>query len=254
MNDVHELAGLYALDALEGDEHTSYERHLDTCAACRDDVASFRETIDDVAATIEPGDLSDSDDLIDDRDADGGLPPDLRERVLSAIATNEPATSIRHVRTGDPLPRTWPRPHLLLAAAAVLIAVIAGGVVIARNNDAQPSGDALVASLHANGATDIAMTGNDGHATFVRATDGKRGVIVVDRLAPLDDGHTYQAWTIVAGASPRPSTVFRPDASGRAVVTLASVPANVATVAVTIEPRGGSRIPTTPSVFSATVA
>jgi len=254
MNDVHELAGLYALDALEGDERARFEHHLDTCAACRDEVASFRETIDDVATAIEPGDLSGSDGLIDVRDSDGGLPPELRERVLSAIATNEPATSIRRVRAGDPLPRTWPRPHLLLAAAAVLIAVIAGGVVIARNNDAQPSGDALVASLHANGATDITMTGNDGDATFVRASDGKRGVIVVDRLAPLDDGHAYQAWTLVTGAPPRPSTVFRPDASGRAVVTLSPLPANVATVAVTIEPRGGSRTPTTPAVFAATVA
>ena len=253
MIDDHELAGLYALDALDGDDRTGYEAHLDTCAACRDEVAAFRATIHEVADTIEPGDLAGADDLIDDRDS-AGPPPAVRERVLRAITADQPATSIRTARTDDPLPRTWPRPHLLLAAAAVLVAIIAGGVVISRNNDAQPSGDALVARLHNEGATDFTMTGNGGDATFVRAANAKSGVIVVDRLAPLDDSRAYQAWTIVAGASPRPSTVFRPDASGRAVVTIASLPADVTRVAVTIEPRGGSRTPTTPAVFAATVA
>src|SRR3546814_10569100 len=43
MSDIHALVGAYAVDALDDIERQQFERHLATCADCRDEVASLRD-------------------------------------------------------------------------------------------------------------------------------------------------------------------------------------------------------------------
>ena len=42
---THEQAAAYALDALDPDERRAFEAHLDGCARCREEVASFGDEI-----------------------------------------------------------------------------------------------------------------------------------------------------------------------------------------------------------------
>ena len=66
---VHELAGAYALDALDDAERERYERHLRGCPACAEDVRRMTSTATALAMAVaaEP-------------------PAGLRERVLAAAA------------------------------------------------------------------------------------------------------------------------------------------------------------------------
>ena len=66
---LHDLIGAYAIDALDPDERATFEQHLTDCADCRQELAALSETLaqlsDDYA--VEP-------------------PPALRDAVLSAVA------------------------------------------------------------------------------------------------------------------------------------------------------------------------
>jgi hypothetical protein len=60
----------------------------------------------------------------------------------------------------------------------------------------------------------------------------------------LPKGHVYQAWTAAKGsATMQPSVTFTPNADGVAVVALPVDATRVGTVAVSVEPEGGSKAP-----------
>jgi anti-sigma-K factor RskA len=94
--DIHDLAAAYALDALDPEDRWTYERHLDTCDRCRDEVAALREGAGELAYAAE-----------------GVEPPaELRGRILAA-ARAEPRTA-----TVVPMRRRWLFPATALAAVA----------------------------------------------------------------------------------------------------------------------------------------
>src|ERR1700685_1657491 len=66
-DDLHALGGSYVLDALSEPERDSFERHLQHCPLCEDEVRGLRETAArlGLAKTLDP-------------------PPHLRQRVLAA--------------------------------------------------------------------------------------------------------------------------------------------------------------------------
>jgi anti-sigma-K factor RskA len=75
--------------------------------------------------------------------------------------------------------------------------------------------------------------------------------VLVD-LPPPSAGRTYEAWLIGADEKPLPAGTFK---GGKAVVVgLDGNAAGRKTVAITVEPAGGSRTPTTPPVASAKLA
>jgi anti-sigma-K factor RskA len=103
--EIHDLAAAYALDALGPEDRWTYERHLDTCDRCRDEVARLREG----AAELAYG-------------AAGPEPrPELRERILRAAREERPAPVI-------PFRRRWTFPLTAVAAAAATIAAVGLGL------------------------------------------------------------------------------------------------------------------------------
>ena len=66
-DDLHVLSGSYVLDALSEPERDSFERHLQHCPLCQDEVRGLRQTAArlGLAKTLDP-------------------PPQLRPRVLAA--------------------------------------------------------------------------------------------------------------------------------------------------------------------------
>ena len=105
-SDIHDQAAAYALDALDPEDRWTYERHLDTCDRCRDEVATLRE----IAGELAYG-------------ADGPEPaPELRERILDA-AKAEPRTA-----TVVPMRRRWLFPATAAAAVAAACAAVGLGL------------------------------------------------------------------------------------------------------------------------------
>lgn len=93
------------MDALDPEDRWTYERHLDTCERCREDVALLREGAAELAhATAGPEPSA-----------------DLRERILRAAREERPATVV-------PLRRRWLFPMTAVAAAVAAVAAIGIGL------------------------------------------------------------------------------------------------------------------------------
>jgi anti-sigma factor RsiW len=70
--------------------------------------------------------------------------------------------------------------------------------------------------------------------------------VVAHGLPALPPGKVYQAWTLAKGATRMaPSVTFLPDRSGNAQVAVPADPATTAATAISVEPVGGSKQPTT---------
>ncbi len=53
-DEASDLLGAYALDAVDGDEFTELEEHLDTCPRCRAELDSLREVAAAMGNSVEP--------------------------------------------------------------------------------------------------------------------------------------------------------------------------------------------------------
>jgi anti-sigma-K factor RskA len=103
--DIHDLAAAYALNALDPEDRWTYERHLDTCEPCREEVAALREGATELAYAAEWPEPS----------------PDLRERILRAAREERPAAV-------TPIRRGWLFPATAVAAAAATVAAVGLGL------------------------------------------------------------------------------------------------------------------------------
>jgi anti-sigma-K factor RskA len=102
--ELHDLAAAYALNALDPEDRWTYERHLDTCEACREEVASLRESAAQLAYAEEGP----------------APPPELRDRILHAAREDRPASAVQFPR--------WLFPVTAVAAVAASIAAIGLGL------------------------------------------------------------------------------------------------------------------------------
>ena len=168
--EIHDQAAAYALDALDPEDRWTYERHLDTCDRCREEVATLRELAGELAYASE-----------------GPKPsPELRGRILDA-ARAEP-------RTGSvvPLRRRWLFPATAVAAVAAACAAVGLGLWANSLRDSPP-GARVIALENRTGQLIV----NDGTATLVLCIDE----------APA--GKTYQAWVLKQGDLPYAAGLFR---------------------------------------------
>jgi anti-sigma-K factor RskA len=226
--DIHTLAGAYALDAVDDDEREMFERHLAGCEACRAEVASLRETAALLGASRP-----------------AAPPPGLRAAVLEAAGNTrqdrpvvEHPAAERHSRVP-----TWAARWAPVAAAVLLIATLGlGGALVVngqRLDDAQSRADQLAGSLaRLTAVTTVAVPGGGS----VRMTRGESAALVelVGVPAP-PPGRTYELWLVPADGKPVAAGLLR-HAGARAYVADLG---DAAAVAVTEEPAGGSKAPTT---------
>jgi anti-sigma-K factor RskA len=152
--------------------------------------------------------------------ADGPAPPPaLRGRILDA-ARAERSNVV-------PLRPRWAVPSAVAAAVAACAAIALGVWSVSLRHDLAHARQApTVAAL--SGADGVAAVSASGRATLAFA-----------RLEQPPAGRTYEAWVIVSGGAPQPAGVF----DGRTIVLTRPVPKG-ATIAVTVEPAGGSAAPT----------
>jgi anti-sigma factor RsiW len=214
---IHELTAAYALNALADHEEAEYEEHLASCAACRDDLASFREAAASLAYAIEAP----------------APPPALRERIL-AQARSERSNVI-------PFPtRRWAVPALAgvaTAAAAVALALGLWATSLASSLDeerqAREQQGAALAVVGDPDAERFPLRGTDG--TLIVSAGGQ-GALVLRDLGPAPEGKIYEAWVSSDGDIMLPAGTFAASTgAGATVVSLARPVPNNGLVAVTIE-------------------
>ncbi|WP_103350828.1 anti-sigma factor domain-containing protein [Amycolatopsis sp. CA-128772] len=217
--ELHTLTGAYALDAVSDAERGEFERHLEACAACRQEVAELRATGArlGVAAAVEP-------------------PPSLKLLVLAdAARTRQLPPKVPVVRRLSRA-KTWQlRVSLFGAAAAAVAAVVFGVTTTPAPVDSV---------LSAPDAAAIQGVG-EGHATLVVSRSRNQAVLLASDLPALDAGHDYQVW-LIGSAGARSAGLMTRQASQRMLV--ADLPADVDRIGITVEPAGGSAGPTTPAV------
>ena len=156
-DEIHDLAAAYALDALDAEDRWTYERHLDTCDRCREEVAALRDSAVELAYAAEGPEP----------------PPDLRDRILEA-ARAEPRGA-----TVVPMRRRWLFPATAVAAVAAACAAIGLGLWAnsLRDGPAQRV---------------VAVQGAPGQLVV---SEDRALLVVCLEEAPAD--RTYEAWVIV---------------------------------------------------------
>jgi anti-sigma-K factor RskA len=229
--DLHSLMAPYALDALDADERSRFEAHLDQCVDCQVEMAGFMET------AVRLGDA-----------VSHTPPPALRDRLLSEIGTTpqqHPIVSSLAERRS--LRRALPR--LAMAAAFLVGAVGVGGFVVERNN-AQHEHDENIAISRVIGAEDVSAKAKTfdtgGSVKMYSSAAADSAVIIAKDLPRPGAGKVYQVW-MIDGSGPTSQGTF--ETSGQMIMKGVS---GADRVAVTVEPAGGSKQPTSAPV--ATIA
>lgn len=244
-DEVEDLLGAYALDALSPGDAALLREHLAGCEEHAEKASELRATavrLPAAAGAVAP-------------------PAALKRRVLSAIAgTSQSETPYRGPLTFRPRAERAPKAPRVLAArpppyawgavAAVLVAAF--GALVAWNIVLMNRGANDVGRL-ATRATDVRpLTGTDGgpHGTVVYFAADKMAVVYGDSMPALDSDRTYQLWAITGG---RPESIglMRAEPDGRATVIVPFDTGRSSALAVTIEPAGGSDQPTSTPVAEA---
>jgi anti-sigma-K factor RskA len=152
----------------------------------------------------------------------------------------------------------------LAAAAAIVFALVSVIQNLNLRSDLHDS-QVHVAALQAGVDVERRTVALDRRMlTDLTASDAKRYTValgtVVSRgnnvylalasLPALPRGKVYQAWTLTKGAKlMAPSVTFSPSQNGLTLVPIPDKTGQIAVVAVSVEPEGGSRQPTTKPAF-----
>ncbi|MFD8949829.1 anti-sigma factor domain-containing protein [Streptomyces xanthophaeus] len=228
--DLHTLAGAYALGALTSEEHQAFTAHLRRCASCRQEVQEFQATAARLASAAS-------------------LPPPapMRQAVLRHIDTVRMAPprtpSPAPVRLATVLTR---KAGPYIVAASVTAAAAFGSLASWQHQQTEEARTRAEHTSRQNRDMAAVMTAPDARTVHGRTTTGAatvmitsalrdRAVFVSSDLATAPAGMVYQLWFDDHGTM-RPAGLLARD--GTAV--LQGAPAGARAVGLTLEPAGGS--------------
>jgi anti-sigma-K factor RskA len=242
---VHELAGAYALDALDDAERERFERHLARCSSCAEDVRRMTSTATALAMAVaaEP-------------------PPGLKQRVLAAAAATPqlpplPSAAARRRRGRHVTRSAWfPRLAVGVAAVGVAAAVVLAVLTVStqnRLNTAQAQNQALAAVLAAPDAQIASATSSTGgRATVVLSYAEQKMIFTSSGLPALPNNKVYELWLLSTGSA-RSAGLLPAPTDGKTAPVLAAGLTSADKVGVTVEPAGGTSSPTTTPILVMTL-
>lgn len=254
--EIQELLGAYALDAVDGEEYEAVEVHLRTCPRCRAEVTEHRET----AALIAHGGAPAPEGVWDRiRDSLEPAPPRMRLDLRpdgSSIASGPSAEPSGVVSMPTPAQRARrvSRPFLaVLSAAAVIIVMLA--VVLVRLDDRSDL-PRTVAAIQLRDVASNAWVDPDARRVELRSADGNvvapaavtpagEGYLLAKGTPGLDDARTYQLWALKGTRALSLGTF----AGGTDVVAF-RVNGSIDALAVTEEVAGGVAAPSRTPLLS----
>ncbi len=233
----HALVGAYALDALDHREQLAFEAHLASCPTCSDELAGFVATAERLGGAVATA-----------------PPPELRDRVLTTAART---AQERRVVPLSRAARWRQRAPQLVAAASILAVLGAVGAYVGerdRVNEIQQADAREAAVLASDDATSSRVQAGETTVTVWSSRSLDSAVVVMSDVPPLEPKRSYQMWVVDAGGEPRSVAVMGPDDVDHTSSTLVDDIDDAAAVAVTVEPEGGSKEPTTDPVLSVDLA
>jgi anti-sigma-K factor RskA len=234
-HDLHLLTGVYAVDALTGDELVEFERHLEQCPTCAEEVRGLRETAArlGLATAIAP-------------------PPSMREQVLDATkrVRQLPPSGVRLIATDGHrrrrrLIRRLPRPIAVTVMAAAIVALAVLQIGTRHQLQQAQTKDQTIASVLAASDAQIELSSSTvgGTMTAVVSKRDREAVITASGMPTPSGARVYQLW-VMRGTTAR-SVGLLPGSTGATSPVLAADVQPGDQLAVTIEPAGGTRQPTT---------
>ena len=235
---VEELLALYALGGLEADEAQAVAEHLATCPPCQAEAVRQSALVAAVAGSVP-----------------ARTPPArLRSAVMAKAGLAPSAAAKKRV----PLQKAA-RPPLRLALPGWLaagLAVIAAGLIGWNVYLTNQVIELQHRVLYNQNALALIASGNTSHVPMqgqgAFAVAGGNAyidqqshdvVLVVQHLQPLAANQTYQAW-IISDKGPANAGLFRVSETGWGMTWLNLPYVQGSTIGVSVEPKGGSPLPT----------
>ncbi len=249
-DDMLDNVAVYALGSLPADQAREVREHLRTCAACAQEYRELAPVVQNLAYSAEA--------CVDAASAAESVAPPgplLKKRIMRQIRPN--VGEMRAVR-----PVVWPA--YAVAAACLAIALATGIVNLSLSSQLRQSKVQIGAlARHDANMTRQLANQRDELANLVAPESvhypvtygqvvrhGSRLYIAMDSLPPPPKGKVYQAWTQHRGSEVMsPSITFVPAQSGVEVQQLPVDAKSVVAVALSVEPPGGSKQPTSKPVF-----
>ncbi len=266
-DEIRELLGAYALDAVDPDEAQAVEEHLKDCPQCRDEVEQHRSVAamlgnagatapaglwDRIAASLDEPDRSASPHPTP-FSLDGAAPAD----TTGAASPTSP--EVVAFPAGGRAGRRGPRPAAVIAAVAAACVLLAGTVGVLTFRHQQERIDDLAAQV-ANGrdqrsagdaladpdSTVVRLASDDGQLVMrAVVTEEGTGYLLGGNLPDAGAGSTYQLWGLA-------------ESQAVSLGVLGSTPGIVAfqvedpmtALAITSEAQGGADHPTSAPLVS----
>ncbi len=258
-DDLNVLSGSYVLDALSEPERDSFERQLQHCPLCEEEVRGLREAAArlGLAKTLEP-------------------PPQMRMRVLAAayrtrqlpppageqiglerrrarvtwLFAKRPHGALRHAQGRPRVPRL----AAALAAASLAIVVTLGitHTLTRHQSGGAPTASAAISRVVTapDARTETMRTSAGGTVTVVVSAGQQAAVVTATGMRPLPSAQTYQLWVIGPDGARSAGLLSR---TGRAGPVLASGVEPGDRIGITVEPAGGTSGPTITPVIAVPV-
>lgn len=230
--ELKSLVAAYVLGAVPPEEVGPVRNHILTCDECMAEADEHASAIDSLALAVEPV----------------GLPDGFADRVMSQIAPSAEAETAPAARRSL---AEWLRGKGLVVAggmAAVLlvgtVGVLGAGYLQTRQDLARTE-DVLSALVHSTDG--IELRGESGAAGELVPTN-EGAVMAVAGLSEAPGSHVYQLWYMKDGQPVSVGTFETRDSV--VVMELTESFEGYQDAAVTIEPRGGSRQPTSDPILA----
>ncbi len=242
-----DLVAVLALGALPEAEAREVIAHLRTCDECRALYAELRPAADLIGYASDP---AATDEIASKR---------MKARVMGAARADAAVIAGDEARPAAKGSRASFLPWYAAVAAVVIAALIGADDLSFRTRadrtaTAQRSqiavlgiekraGDARVSVLLAPGSKHFSIPQGE-------IVTKNRRLFIAMRLPAPPSGKIYQAWTLAKGSKTiSPSVTFSPASNGVAIVELPINAEGLAAVAVSVEPTGGSKAPTSTPKF-----
>jgi anti-sigma-K factor RskA len=209
----------YMLGALERDEVADFERHLEGCERCREEMRWLEPAVQTLPESVERQEP----------------PRQLRESLMAEVRADVQQAEARPVRARS---RRWLlKPAVGFAVVALLVAGVIGYQV---GHDGSDEGGASTVVRQVDGLT----------VKMVQQDEG--GTLQLEGVGQLPSDKVLEAWVERDGNVEAVPALFVPDRHGRAETRIADM-SGVETVMVTEEPRGGSESPTGEPIMTMSV-
>jgi anti-sigma-K factor RskA len=201
----------YVLGALERDEAADFERHLEGCERCREEMTWLEPAVQTLPEAVERQEPP--------RQLRAALMAEVRDDAREAAARPSPARRRRWLL----------KPAMGFAVVALLVAGVLGYEVGNGGSDGDGGASTIERQV---GGIDVKMV-----------QEGNSGTLQLAGVQQLPPDKVLEAWVEREGQVEAVPALFVPNSNGQAETRIADMN-GVAVVMVTEEPQGGSEAPT----------